>query len=30
MPIGRPNVARLDAHNQVEGLMRASKHKKDP
>jgi HEAT repeat protein len=30
MPIGRPNVARYDAHNQVEGLLRASKYKKDP
>ncbi len=30
MPIGRPNVARLDAHNQVEGLIRAAKYKKDP
>jgi HEAT repeat protein len=30
MPIGRPNVDRLDAHNQVEGLLRACKYKKDP
>ena len=30
MPIGRPNVARMDARNQVEGLLRASKYKKDP
>jgi HEAT repeat protein len=30
MPIGRPNVERFDAHNQVEGLLRASKYKKDP
>jgi len=30
MPIGRPNVARLDAKNLVEGLLRASKYKKDP
>jgi HEAT repeat protein len=30
MPIGRPNVERLDAKGQVEGLLRASKYKKDP
>jgi len=30
MPIGRPNVARLDARGMVEGLLRASKYKKDP
>ena len=30
MPIGQPNVEKLDAHNQVEGLLRASKYKKDP
>src|SRR5664280_619687 len=30
MPIGRPNVERMDAHNQVEGLLRATKYKKDP
>jgi len=30
MPIGRPNVARLDAKGMVEGLLRASKYKKDP
>ena len=30
MPIGRPNVEKLDVHNQVEGLLRASKYKKDP
>jgi len=30
MPIGRPNVARLDAKGQVEGLLRASKYRKDP
>jgi len=30
MPIGRPNVERYDAKGQVEGLLRASKYKKDP
>jgi HEAT repeat protein len=30
MPIGRPNVERLDAKGLVEGLLRASKYKKDP
>jgi HEAT repeat protein len=30
MPIARPNVARLDAKGQVEGLLRASKYRKDP
>jgi HEAT repeat protein len=30
MPIGRPNVERLDARGLVEGLVRASKYKKDP
>jgi HEAT repeat protein len=30
MPIGRPNVERLDARGMVEGLLRASKYKKDP
>ena len=30
MPIGQPNVDRLDAKGQVEGLLRASKYKKDP
>jgi HEAT repeat protein len=29
-PLGRPNVARLDARGQIEGLLRASKYKKDP
>jgi HEAT repeat protein len=29
MPIGRPNVERLDARGLVEGLVRASKYKKD-
>ena len=30
MPIGRPNVERLDARGMIEGLLRASKYKKDP
>jgi len=30
MPIGRPNVERLDARGLVEGLVRAAKYKKDP
>jgi HEAT repeat protein len=30
MPIGRPNVERLDAKGLVEALLRASKYKKDP
>jgi HEAT repeat protein len=31
MPLlGKPNVARLDARGQIEGLLQASKYKKDP
>jgi len=31
MPLlGKPNVARLDARGQIEGLLSASKYKKDP
>ena len=30
MPLGRPNVEWLDARGRIEGLLRATKYRKDP